>query len=197
MLKKFLEYNEIKNLFVYDFETNGFINSKNFDVLELAYERFELMDEGVLFKCKGSSLFDTLKPLDENASKVTGISKQMLKGRPTFDKALGSLKEMLDKPATVVCGFNNTSFDDKILQKEFSKKYGEYSPISRSIDCYSIYKKLTGRKKGTLSEVAAYLGVSASNSFHRAAFDVDITSKVLEAMIIKYGVVAVSEVCFD
>lgn len=139
----------------------------------------------VLFNDQGcpETIFATLInpgiPMPEAASRVNGITDEMLRGQPLITDVLDAFAEFCGDEILVA---HNASFDMQFLTCDI-KKHETTSPRGIVLDTYPIAKKvypgLANHKLGTLIQ---HLGIPASG-FHRAEADAQYCGQLFHRMI--------------
>lgn len=114
-----------------------------------------------------STLIDPLRPIPPGASRVNGISDDMVRGKPTIDKILEPLSEFCGNYIMVA---HNAPFDSQFLIADY-KKIELPTPGGIILDTLPISRKvfpgLANYKLGTLVQ---HLKIPTSQ-FHRAEED--------------------------
>lgn len=118
-------------------------------------------------------------PMPEAASRVNGITDDMLVGKPTISEVLDAFAEYCGDTTLVA---HNAAFDAQFLIADI-KKYETSAPRGVILDTYPIAKKvypgLANYKLGTLVQ---HLGIESTN-FHRAEEDAAYCGQVFYKMI--------------
>ena len=139
----------------------------------------------VLFNEQGcpETIFATLInpgiPMPEAASRVNGITDEMLRGQPLITDVLDAFAEFCGDEVLVA---HNASFDMQFLTSDI-RKHETTSPRGLVLDTYPIAKKvypgLANHKLGTLIQ---HLGIPGSG-FHRAEADASYCGQLFYRMI--------------
>lgn len=170
-----------KTLTFYDLETTNLLAAKTFGITDVG--AVHIHPDGTC--TEQSSLLDPENPISPEASKVTGITQDMVDGQATWAQAgMAPFKEWMARH--VVLGFNNIAFDNPGIQSQNMRYSSEPGAFLDTRDVRSMARILTGTGKGKLVELAEKYGVSPDGA-HRAIFDVVMTVKVLENMLAEYG----------
>jgi DNA polymerase III epsilon subunit-like protein len=183
---------------LYDLESTGLGFSAG--IVEIAVARFPL---GMLLDPKkelpviNSYLVNPGCEIEPEAYKVHGISEDDVMFEPKLDVLWEqSLRDMFNG-AYYVAGYNNKRYDDNLLNANLKRSFTDIDDADLinhpSIDVYQIYQRLTGNRKGKLSEVAKMYGVEHKEQ-HRAKGDVAATLGILKAMLLSHGVEAVLDI---
>jgi DNA polymerase-3 subunit epsilon len=107
---------EKNTLFVaFDLETTGFDRDKN-AIIEIGIVRFSFNERGEFIKDRTySQLIDPLHSIPPEVQVITGISDDMVKGKPLIGDVLSEIKEMFEG-ADYILG-HNVNFDVSFLSK--------------------------------------------------------------------------------
>jgi len=145
-----------------DVETTGTLSYVD-HIVELAAVRFSDGNKQASF----SSLVNPGAPIPEEASRVNGITDEMLKDQPKIDDVLHEFSEFCAQDPLVA---HNAVFDFQFLSVALEKCYCQ-APYGPLFDTYSLSKKVfPGLSNYKLSTVVEYLKIPASH-FHRAKQD--------------------------
>ena len=147
----------------FDLETTG-----------IQWETHEIVEIGAL-KCKEGQLesrFCTLvcppKDIDKQASKITGITNEMVKDKPKVETVLPKLLRFCGHYPLVA---HNASFDFRFLKKALDRFQLPY-PRGVFVDTLTLSQKLLpGLPNYKLSTLVQYLQVPQRQDFHRAEAD--------------------------
>ncbi|HWY12335.1 MAG TPA: 3'-5' exonuclease [Bacteroidia bacterium] len=122
-------------------------------------------------------------PIKKEAYDVHGISDKDVENCPTFQKLAKSMYTFFE--GCDVGGYNNSFFDNQLLQEEFARCGYDYpSPESvQSIDVCTIFKKFEKRDLSTA--VKFYCGKEMEDA-HNAEADNNATIEVFGAQLNKY-----------
>lgn len=170
-----------KTLTTYDLETTNLVGVKTFGITDVA--AVHIHPNGTC--TQQSTLIDPENPISEEASKVTGLTQDMVTGQPTWPaEAMPEFTRWMKDH--IMLGFNNIAFDNPGVISQ-NTRYGEPgTKYEDSRDVRSMYRIMTGSGKGKLVDAAERYGINAEGA-HRAIFDVVMTVKVLEGMLEEYG----------
>ncbi len=121
-------------------------------------------------------------PISEEAMAVHGITPDMLRNKPTFDKVAKQLFDFIGNGD--LAGYNSDRFDVPMLMEEFDRAGFELDISKRKlIDVQKIFYKMEPR---TLkAALALYCGKELEDA-HDALADVKATVEVLIGQIEKY-----------
>ena len=170
-----------KTLTTYDLETTNLVGVKTFGITDVA--AVHIHPNGTC--TQQSTLIDPENPISEEASKVTGLTQEMVTGQPIWSaEALPEfIRWMKDH---IMLGFNNIAFDNPGVISQNTRYGSPDTKYEDSRDVRSMYRIMTGSGKGRLVDAAERYGINAEGA-HRAIFDVVMTVKVLEGMLEEYG----------
>jgi len=160
----------------FDLETTGILPGVD-RIVEIGAVRF--------FNGKVEAVYSTLVdpqiPIPEGASRVNGITDDMVTGKPTIDRLLESFADFCKEDILVA---HNAAFDAQFLTADI-KKHESPAPKGLILDTYSMAKKvypgLPNYKLGTLVQ---HLGIP-STQFHRAEEDASYCGQLFIKMIEK------------
>lgn len=170
-----------KTLTIYDLETTNLVGVKTFGITDVA--AVHIHPDG---SCtQQSTLIDPENPISEEASKVTGLTQEMVTGQPVWSAE--AMPQFIDWMKNhVMLGFNNIAFDNPGVISQNTRYGAPETKYEDSRDVRSMYRILTGTGKGKLVDAADRYGINPEGA-HRAIFDVVMTAKVLEGMLDEYG----------
>lgn len=166
-----------KPIVFFDVETTGLSISSD-KIVSLAITK--LMPDGT--KESKNILLNPVIAISEEASAIHGYTNEMLYDKPKFENIAKSLYSQICD--CYLGGFNNTGFDNQILQEEFARcgiEFPEYNHIS--VDAYAIFKEY--EKRDLTAAVKFYCGKEMENA-HDAQADIDATVDVFLAQLEKY-----------
>lgn len=159
----------------FDLETTGTLPGVD-QIAEIGAVRFN--EEGVpemIF----STLINPGIPMPEGASKVNGITDDMLVGKPMITDVLDAFAEFCGTDPLVA---HNAAFDAQFLTADI-RKHESNSPLGVILDTLPIARKvypgLANYKLGTLIQ---HLGIPATN-FHRAEEDAGYCGHLFQKML--------------
>ena len=159
-----------------DVETTGTLSYVD-HIVELAAVRFLDGTEQESF----STLVDPGVSIPEEASRINGITDEMVKGQPAIGDVLPAFSEFCSKDPLVA---HNAIFDFQFLCAALEKCYC-LAPTGPLFDTYALSKKVfPGLSNYKLSTVVEYLKVSVSR-FHRAKQDAWACGQVFSAILKK------------
>ena len=150
-----------------DIETTGFSNSD--EIIEIA----AILFENSYVRGKFNELVYTERLIPSRVSKLTGITNEMLIGKPLMSDVFPRLMDFISCFDIVV---HNKSFDERFL-KRYAHEYG-FVMSNNFIDTLEISReKLPNLSSHKLGDVAFYLGMDGVN-FHRAYDDAMTTGTI-------------------
>ncbi|MBE8221234.1 MAG: 3'-5' exonuclease [Bdellovibrionales bacterium] len=128
-----------------------------------------------------STLVDPEQAIPSIATKINGITNEMVKGKPIIQKTLGDLTNFCQDFIMIA---HNASFDFQFLQSNL-KRYKINSPNSLVIDTYGMAKKiLPGLASYKLGSLVQHFGIKG-DVFHRAEDDAKYCAEVFMNLIKK------------
>ena len=146
----------------FDLETTGTVAGVD-QIVELGAVRFQQGQPTAVF----STLVNPRRPIPPGASKVNGITDDMVTGKPFIEEILESFAEFCAATPLVA---HNAPFDTQFILADI-KKHQSGAPKGIVLDTLSmarrVYPGLPNYRLGTLVQ---HLGISSSN-FHRAEED--------------------------
>ncbi len=156
-----------------DLETTG-TNTLEDRIIELGLVVFE--DGDVVERWQ--QLIDPTIPLPPEASAVTGIKEEELKGQPVLADVIDELQQRLSGAPLLAY---NAEFDLGVLKSEF-ERHGRDFPIPPCLDplpfVFEHLRSAKLTKDAKLGTAAAFLNVPLDNA-HRADADAEAAGRVL------------------
>ncbi len=160
----------------FDLETTGTLPGVD-RIVEIGAVRFV---DGVVDSVY-STLVDPRVPMPEAASRVNGITDDMLVGKPTIDRLLTSFAEFCGEDLIVA---HNAPFDAQFLTADI-KKFETIAPQGLILDTYAMAKKiLPGLANYRLGTLVQHLNITAGG-FHRAEEDASYCGQLFLKLIEK------------
>ncbi|MCF7885159.1 MAG: DEAD/DEAH box helicase [Candidatus Marinimicrobia bacterium] len=176
MKSKLLKDLELDEYIAFDVETTG-LNPQADSVIEFSAILFKSgeVEEKLTFLC------DPGAKLSEDITLLTGISNEMIKGKPAFEARLDEVINFIgDRPLVT----HNMSFDLRFLKSALTRKSLRWKKLK--VPLYdtlmlarAFYFYLSNHKLGTVSE---YLDLTTENA-HRAEADALNTGKVFLELV--------------
>lgn len=160
----------------FDLETTGTLPGVD-RIVEIGAVRFV---DGAI-ESVYSTLVDPRVPMPEAASRVNGITDDMLVGKPTIDRLLPSLAEFCGDDLMVA---HNAAFDAQFLTADI-KKFESKAPRGLILDTYAMSKKLLpGLANYKLGTLVQHMNIPAGG-FHRAEEDASYCGRLFIKLIEK------------
>lgn len=159
---------------VLDIETTGYHPEKGAKIIEIG----ALKIENGQFIEDFSTLIDPELKISKKITDVTGITNQMVKGKPVYEEVLPHLYEFIGD-AVIVC--HNATFDwDRFLLHYF--KTLSLFPTNPKLDTMHLFKKtFPDQKSRKLDQMSLACGVELEGH-HRAVNDALATAKCFLVM---------------
>ncbi|MCX7674334.1 MAG: 3'-5' exonuclease [Bdellovibrionaceae bacterium] len=160
----------------FDIETTGTVAGVD-RVVEIGFVKFEKGEAVSTY----STLVDPGIPIPPDATRVNGITNDMVKGKPILDKLLPGLTEFCGDLPLVA---HNAAFDFGFLQAEYLRAE-EPAPRGAILDTLLLAKKLLpGLPNYRLSSLVAHFELG-SGEFHRAQDDATFCGYVFLNLLTK------------
>lgn len=160
----------------FDLETTGVDVSKD-RICELSAIKTDL---NLKILEKKTVLINPCVTIPEEATKIHGISNEMVKDKPTFSQYSKALYSYFQ--GSILAGYNIKRFDIPLLVEEFLR-CGLDLQISEVIDCYEIVIK---REKRDLTWALKFYSGEKMSDAHKAENDVLATIKILDGQKFYY-----------
>lgn len=155
---------------VLDLETSHFHPSKGAMIIEIAAVKIR---DGKIID-KRTQLIDPERNITKKITEITGITNEMLKGKPKYREVLPNFYKFLGDAPVVA---HNSSFDWDRFLLFFLKKVGIY-PKNQTIDTLALSRKYLKSDEGyRLEKVCERIGVEHKNK-HRALGDTEVTAEL-------------------
>lgn len=160
----------------FDLETTGIVAGVD-RIVEIGAVRFiDGHVEGVF-----STLVDPLMPIPPGASRVNGITDDMVKGKPRVEELLESLADFCGDDVLVA---HNAEFDKQFLTADITKHEAK-APRGIILDSYPMSKKVfPGLANYKLATLVQHLNIPAGG-FHRAEEDASYCGHLLLKIVEK------------
>ncbi len=160
-------------LAVFDVETTG-LDPEEHRVTEVGiihFEGGEVVDEY-------GQLIDPQRSIPEESTRITGISEEDVKGKPTFDEVAEEVHRRLSGVGLVAY---NLSFDRRFLSMELERCGLSWPSASPELDPLIFARQFfKDQRKNNLGAVCERLGIELEGA-HRATNDARVTGDVLYA----------------
>ena len=155
-------------------------------IVEVAYATFTLQSliDGEL-PLIDSFLVKPERPISQASYSIHGISNQMVEGQPTILEFWELGLSEIFRTSQIISGYNHQRFDVPILESKVG--VGALTRDKSQLDVMKVYRRLTGNRKGTLSEACSMFNVPHESQY-RAAGDVQATIILLMALINHFGI---------
>lgn len=162
------------NFIAFDLETTGTLAGID-RIVEIGAVRFTNGEPQDIY----STLVDPKMPIPEGASRVNGITDDMVEGKPTIDTFLESFTQFCGSDPLVA---HNASFDFQFLLNAY-KKHETLAPSGYVFDTLSLSKRiLPGLSNYRLSTVAQHLRCKFG-VLHRAYEDAELCGMVFAKLM--------------
>lgn len=155
---------------IFDTETTG-LSPKWHRVVEIGAVKVrngKVIDEATW-------LINPQRSIPEKAQAVHGITDDMVKDKPTFDKVYPEFEKFIEGAVLVA---HNARFDVSMMRAEIAGS-GLPMPDNEVIDTLKLFRRwFPDSKSHQLGALADYLGVSGEG-FHRATSDSEYDARIL------------------
>ena len=186
-----MNLNLTRPLLFFDIESTG-LNIPNDSIIELSFVKVfpDGKEEVKTWKIKPWDYENQCqRPIDPSASKVNGITDDMLVDCPTFYEVADEVADWLKD--SDLAGFNSTKFDLPMLAEEFErvelagKKLNVDLHSPKMVDVQNIYHTMEPRN--LKAAYRFYCGGEDFDNAHTAEADTLATYAVLKGQLDKYG----------
>ena len=186
-----MNLNLTRPLLFFDIESTG-LNIPNDSIIELSFVKVfpDGKEEVKTWKIKPWDYEKQCqRPIDPSASKVNGITDDMLVDCPTFYEVADEVADWLKD--SDLAGFNSTKFDLPLLAEEFErvelagKKLNVDLHSPKMVDVQNIYHTMEPRN--LKAAYRFYCGGEDFDNAHTAEADTLATYAVLKGQLDKYG----------
>lgn len=155
---------------VIDIETSHFHPEKGAMIIELAAVKIK---DGKIVD-RRNQLLDPERKITKKITEITGITNEMLSGKPKFREVLPNFYSFLGDAVIVA---HNAQFDWNRFLLFFLKKVGIY-PKNQVVDTLALSRKYLKHKEGyKLEKVCNRVGIDLKDA-HRALNDTIATAKL-------------------
>jgi DNA polymerase-3 subunit epsilon len=173
-----MKLNLKKPLCFFDLETTGTAISKD-RIVEMAV--LKLFPDGATEKKQWR--VNPEQPIPEEASKVHGITDEMVANEPTFKKLSAEIYKFIE--GCDLAGFNSDRFDIPILVEELLRAEIKFNFKNvKTVDVQTIFHKMEAR---TLSAALKFYCEKELSDAHTAQADTQATHDVLMAQLDRYS----------
>ena len=176
-----MKLNLQKPLVVFDLETTGLDLVKD-RIIQLSY--IKVFPDGR--EVRGNELINPEKEIPEEVVKLTGISNDDVKSKPTFKQLAQKIHDVFT--GCDIAGFNSNHFDVPLLAEEFLKAGIDFDfSKCRLIDAQTIFHRM--ERRNLAAAYKFYCGRKMEDDFeaHRADQDTEATYRVLMGELDKYA----------
>jgi DNA polymerase III subunit epsilon len=177
-MNSMVEFNLKRDLIFFDIESTGLnvIRDRIVQIALMKYPKNGGTPEEMEF------LINPGIPISDESMAIHGITPDMLKNKPTFEKVGRKIYDFIGDAD--VAGYNSDRFDVPMLMEEFARIGLDFDIGSRNlIDVQKIFYKMEPR---TLkAALALYCGKELEDA-HNAMSDVKATADVFKGQLIKY-----------
>ena len=170
-----------KELIFVDLETTGLVSDPNFSIIEIGL--VSITEKRIK---EHSSLINPKVKIPYHITNLTGISNEMVKNSPVFDKYTSYFHKKIND--IILLGFNNKAFDSKGIEK-MCQKQNRYIKFNNQIDIRYLFLKHRNEMfniksmKGSLTDAAKLYKIYLDGNAHRAGYDIALTCLVCEKII--------------
>lgn len=162
------------NFIAFDVETTGTLAGID-KIVEIGAVRFVNGEPDDIY----STLIDPLMPIPEGASRVNGISDDMVQGKPKIEECLESFTQFCGQDPLIA---HNASFDFQFFLNEY-RKFEELAPAGYIADTLSLAKRIVpGLNNYRLATVAKHLKIKFG-VLHRAHEDAELCGRVFKNLM--------------
>lgn len=155
---------------VIDIETSHFHPAKGAMIIEIA--AVKIRDGKVIDR--RTQLIDPGRKITKKITEITGITNEMLEGKPHYREVLPNFYKFLGDAVVVA---HNSMFDWDRFLLYFFNKLGIY-PKNKVVDTLKLSKKyIEGAKSNKLGDLCDFLKIE-HNDAHRALGDTEATAKL-------------------
>lgn len=159
-------------------QTTG-LNPATDRIVELSITRIEKDGKSKT----GTRLVNPGTPIPAEASKINGITDDMVKGKPTFKEIAENINKFLEGCDFV--GFNIANFDLKFLAEEFNRAGVEFTLLGRKVvDLAGIYHAMEPRD---LSAAYGFFCGKGTETQTNSETTVKMYFEILNKMMEKYS----------
>lgn len=163
-----------KNFIAIDLETTGFTPLKGCKIIEIAAVKVE---DGVIVERK-SQLIDPEIEIPQHITAITGISDDMVKGKPTVEEVLPKFHEFIGDSVIVA---HNARFDWNTFLVHCFGELG-ITPRNKVVCTLELSKRHIRSSSHKLGELCNHLGIRLENA-HRALGDAEATAHLMNHLV--------------
>lgn len=166
------------DLFVFDTETTG-LDEKSDRIIQFSALKLNIKKENVTVVERYNHYFNPGFPVPEKITELTGITQEMVDGKPNDEEAYKIVSEIFGK-GPVVCA-HNLPFDEKFVNELYKRHGDEFKPSER-FDTLAIARNLFAKEEvgnHKLGTLASFLRIDQGISFHSADDDTTVCGRLL------------------
>lgn len=166
------------DLFVFDTETTG-LDEKSDRIIQFSALKLNIKKENVTVVERYNHYFNPGFPVPEKITELTGITQEMVDGKPNDEEAYKIVSEIFGK-GPVVCA-HNLPFDEKFVNELYKRHGDEFKPSER-FDTLAIARNLFAKEEvgnHKLGTLASFLRIDQGISFHSAYDDTTVCGRLL------------------
>lgn len=147
-----------------DLETTGFAPSSGDRIIEIGMKRFTIQGGAEEY----TTLIDPGVAIPVDATKVNGITDEMVRGKPTMCELSPTILQFLDSTIPIA---HNFGFDYSFLAKELERNGLDYRPVVYVDTVHLAKRRLPGCSSYKLQNLATTQKLERSGTAHRAMAD--------------------------
>lgn len=174
-----------RSVIVFDTETTGL--GKSAKIIEFAAIRYEFGEKGLVETASVDYLIDPCEPLSEKIIEITGITDEMLAGRPTEAEIAHEIYNFM--ASADVWAAYNCSFDLRMLE-QMSQRIGQLYTKRPCMDILTMARDFISKdeiESHKLESVTSYLYPDHSYiQFHNALDDTKAATMCLVKFLMLY-----------
>lgn len=173
-----MKLNLTKDVVIFDAETTGLSVSRD-KIIQLAILKIHADGSPNIEKCR---YINPEIRISEEATKIHGITNEMVEDAPTFKKIAKSILELIGDSDFIT--FNGNRFDIPMLMEEFARCGMELDMTNRkAVDGLRIFHQFERR---TLKSAYKFYCNKVLENAHDAMVDVKATYEVVESQLDRY-----------
>lgn len=159
-------------------QTTG-VNPKKDRIVELCFSK--VMPDGT--EKEGMRLINPGIEIPEEATKINGITNEMVKDKPPFEQIAEGLNNFLKD--SDFAGFGIRDFDLKFLIEEFNRAGIAFNLIGKNVvDLMIFYRKMLPRN--FKEAINTYLNENIETNVISSSYNVKYSRELMEAMLNKH-----------
>lgn len=159
----------------FDIETTGFLPKVD-QIVEIAAVRFKSGAPVESF----ATLVDPKMPIPSAATRIHGISEEMVRNKPTIEEAIAGFANFCGEDPMVA---HNAPFDTEFIKADIMK-FETSAPKGVILDsCAMARKVLPGSANYKLGTLVEFLKIPVDGSFHRAEADARFCGHLFRIML--------------